>query len=1841
MPTWKQKLAAIKDLRNQRQKVDQELYAAKVNLQKADAELKRVRQKESWTEGGGDEIQRIRERIEQLEKQLQDMDREANAIKATIATITEVNNQVEFLTKKTEAVKTKMVSVQNGIDEEKQKENGNPQKIEELEAEFARLKELLGQLNHDLAARQAERQQLQDRQQEAENKKNELDRQRHRVHEETDRLQNDLAHRTKPVPTDPGETANNKQELEASLKRNDALLEGLRTDLHSSIAGLYEDPHPRENLLHLPDDIPFLLLPVRIETRFIHHDHSDELWVRVYPDEIAIHTHEKILTDKEVAEGEKYWKALFNAEKNGGNQKEDQKKSAWSHLAELFGPSRAAWIAGQTKPVNWAADLPGINSEDQLNFPAHDLTKTNAWNRAPRTTILPDKFVLMLYEGTNIVIERVGNIIPDELFLGPDPMDSENAFVTKNDKLVFGPSYDWTSDFTKAIEKGMGFKIGLNADQAKNGFTKLLLLGVYLSSDETESKKSIENLIDNHHYSPKGFSLVKQGTPTNNTDSNASGYTKNDSFHNTSYFVETGKELFTEIDDCDGRNLADALGIDYTPLQYILNSDSTDHKEAVAMNRALYPSTLGYYFESLMSPVLNEEQQDQLRIFFTDHVTGRGWLPSIRVGNQPYGILPTSDFSNWRWHPGRLLFGSGFLDKVLLVLNSYHQQWLGQLNRLMYVGKPGYDPDKVLVDILGLQPGSVSFYQRTGYSTEDLMNRDGFEYGDKYYDDMQKNFTSKNRLLSFLNQLGFNERDHNGMLRVPQLLRLVFQHYHTALDASNLVDNLPLSEKDLVQYYDVNAKKNYLHWLAEAGSVAVLEGQDFGAGKTAPASLLYLQLRRSLLLQLHKASVKWFGNRNVPLEYTLKTANFHNIRPEPSLTKWEVMKAKIGTVEPLSENRSKLVADHLLTSGRNEGEAIYLEELKHAIGFLAGLPTARLERCFTEHLDCCTYRLDAWQSALFKLRLKGQRQLPDDNEPQGRNQPNRQERKKGIYIGAYGWLEDIRPSSKRQVVQEEIPGKLRPLNNEPVFEYADNGGFVHAPSINHASAAAVLRSGYLSHANSGQPDLMAVNISSERVRRALFILQGIRNGQTLEALLGYQFERGLHDRASANNALSKLNLYIYNFRDAFAIEQHQVMQQGSNSPAETIPANNVVNGLLLAENKDAFPYGAKNEVTSASTDERAAIEQEKNKLADTLDAVKDLLLSESAYQLVMGNFDRSGAILNALRDANIPPDIDVINTPRSSHFNFTNRVTIQFEKLDAWDDANNPWFPIPMTPRAIMEPGLNSWLGKILGSADSIHFRVAHLDKDNTELGFDVLTLDKLQLQPVDFIYITGNELNTGDTSKDSNENKTGASELEARIASNYRHNHALDNDVRIRIEFLKPGNAATKPLGILLPQLKMLKSLITDSRHINAADFEIASRKTAVDKNNPKGYDVNNLLLRVKFAQTVFQKHLQDLRTIAISATVQDNNGVATICNNLGEAFDALDAAKLDFPDSIFTFSTISAGQLHLVMSNISLYGLAASFPQLTTVLTDNEKLILLQQARSLARRMKAADSNTSDLVTAANDPEAEKNTRKLLEAGKALLGDGFNILPHFTYNNEADILQSRADANQLLNHATDGLKMQFPADEWMLSVSHVRPRLTRWEFIRSLYDLNNVDTLTLSPVQLPYRANDSWVALEFPEKNGNDPSQPFTIDHDTLSVIIHGEGAFNPASKHSGLLVDDWTELIPAKEEITGITFNYNQPNATPPQALLLAVTPEETGAWSWDALVGILNDTLLRAKLRAVEPQLLDGLDNPQLSVLLPALLANFSKYDLDFALDYKLNLEFFSQRTPIVAASLINR
>jgi len=102
----------------------------------------------------------------------------------------------------------------------------------------------------------------------------------------------------------------------------------------------------------------------------------------------------------------------------------------------------------------------------------------------------------------------------------------------------------------------------------------------------------------------------------------------------------------------------------------------------------------------MLNEVIDESARGELRRHFTDHVTGRGPIAAIRVGSQPYGILPTSSLA--RWQPlvrDRRLLAAAALPSIadpfeatlLAALRVFDQAWSGKLSSVAQLGDSG-DP---------------------------------------------------------------------------------------------------------------------------------------------------------------------------------------------------------------------------------------------------------------------------------------------------------------------------------------------------------------------------------------------------------------------------------------------------------------------------------------------------------------------------------------------------------------------------------------------------------------------------------------------------------------------------------------------------------------------------------------------------------------------------------------------------------------------------------------------------------------------------------------------------------------------------------------------------------------------------------------------------------------------------------------------------------------------------------------------------------------------------------------------------------------------------------------------
>jgi hypothetical protein len=125
---------------------------------------------------------------------------------------------------------------------------------------------------------------------------------------------------------------------------------------------------------------------------------------------------------------------------------------------------------------------------------------------------------------------------------------------------------------------------------------------------------------------------------------------------------------------------------------------------------------------------------------------------------------------------------------------------------------------------------------------------------------------------------------------------------------------------------------------------------------------------------------------------------------------------------------------------------------------------------------------------------------------------------------------------------------------------------------------------------------------------------------------------------------------------------------------------------------------------------------------------------------------------------------------------------------------------------------------------------------------------------------------------------------------------------------------------------------------------------------------------------------------------------------------------------------------------------------------------------------------------------------------------------------------------------------------------------------------------------MQLPHRPGQTWAALTSPDPD-NEPS-----------LALLGIGQFDLGQPLAGIVCDGWTEVIPAREEITGLAFHYDAPAARAPQSIVLAVPPSlEQESWDFESVRDSVLATLELAKLRVVGPKELTELG----SLVLPML------------------------------------
>jgi hypothetical protein len=1017
---------------------------------------------------------------------------------------------------------------------------------------------------------------------------------------------------------------------------------------------------------------PLVLLPVRLETRFGSAGKRATLSVRIYPDEVHVDDLARGITEEEEAAGRAYWTAVWP---------EPPAERAWERLVEAAGPERAEWVAHVLTPTN----LGERGSAPAPLFAA--VEQRGAGNVVARG--LPDRFVVLAIQGGRVSSE-VGEPIPAELAMTPIPLDEDEPQL-ETDALAVPPGSEWLVDYEQAEKIGMAVTVTLDGGRAP--VDRVLALGARASLAAAAGAEEFEDLLRGHRFGA-GLGLLAQGTPTNNADGDRSPYRARREPQAPPLAPASAGER------SDAGATAATLGIDPDLFAGLVGDGNGEQTVARLANTALWQAGWGDYLGQLGDqgvPGLDDHQRESARQLYRDHVRGRGPAAAIRVGAQPYGVLPVSDLAAWEPQVGETT--AGIVEVVRRLLDGW--LWAAERNvPLIRAGDPKVD-EKTL-EMLGSSPVMQGLRVRpviTDEATDAVLRSLGLSR-DEYEAEKITTAAALSRLLHEDARKMVIGSLHDETRPLP--LPLVSSRDPEFIAA------LLASPSDVLSIDSVLQALLALAWQSNDLDVA-----RAAPAKVVPALIDLVDLDPQLKVTAAAAAAR--ADAAPPEELHGVVAQLQDagvsvggpsqlLRFQPA----EMIPTSLGEVALAAPEtpQSKALAASALTwwllamASRNE--------VREAMEGLAKTDLQARQLAVAEALDCCSHRLDAWATAIVDERRALQL------ERKGGAAAGR-----GLTLGAYGVVEDLHPD------EEDADGSAL-------------DGWIYAPSTGHATAAGILRCADLSHlpAEVEGDGPFAIDLSSRRMRSATHLLDGVRQGQQLGALVGYQIERGL-----AEAGLARLQLSLRAIAPLVARRLNDADGADPGAVQEAIAATSVVDGVLLLQRhppgdptlRSRLDEQPKNAYLEAGdwppldTDEWEAVTAVMRDAETAIDAVADVMLSESVLQLASGSPERAAAAMDTMsRGASPDETIEVLEVRESGE-----RLNHRLLALVGDNPPPSGWNA--SRPRALAEPRLEAWAAARLG--DPTEIVVAEL------AGGRRITLAEVGMAALDLIFADRDQL--------------------------------------------------------------------------------------------------------------------------------------------------------------------------------------------------------------------------------------------------------------------------------------------------------------------------------------------------------------------------------------------------------------------------------------------------------------------------------------------------------------------
>jgi hypothetical protein len=777
-----------------------------------------------------------------------------------------------------------------------------------------------------------------------------------------------------------------------------------RDDLLNTVWRRYEERH--DPIPH--DQCVGVLLPLRLETRFVGpvHGVSWTLQLRVFPEEASLDREPGPPTPEEAAHTAAMWKAC------GGDLRSGEGKAAFGDLIGRVGGARAAWLARALPP---GSDEEGAEGRSR---------------RFSRPRGLPPSLQVWLERGG--APELVEQLSPDSEAIAAEA-DLGQLYTGVEDPDG-PPPETWLTSFERAKDVGLAAEIDIGPDP--EGIDALYVIGL----GEGEPAELLRGHADSGR-----LAVLAPGTPTNSVAGEEAADLGRDPELWLQRAIGSGYDQpavrALDLALCGGAHLGPLAGgdLDLCPAREALTS-------------ALFPVLLGRALKDQWGAGVGTWD---LWRWVRRCLAPEGAFPTIRVADQPYGVLPVTrllprlGFAEPRWvpHPA----DPRVEEALVRVLVELLPRWARAAEEDGNV--VGADTGRLL-GLLGRTPVSAAWARRTVLAV-DLLRALGFAYGaGGFVERLERTWreeveegdpplrSSVRRLIPFGEPTWLESELLEGAS--AGALRRMLQATNADL----------LSSPD-PQWFDGNAPTPLLARLLRHALVltnAELSralDPDF-TGSWKPPLMPPIESPEQL------ASLAWEDRRHPAVQDDQRRIDVAD-EGGPDITESDTAVPEIARIARGWE------------AVRDGAEALASGELDDAT----------VDRGLRALLDSSSHRLDPWASGVASRRLRWL-----------------QSRGASWRLGAYGWV--------------DAPG---PAQGEELQPGPTAAGLLHAPSHAQALTAAILRDHAVRQHDTARWEIA---LDSEKVRAAERLAGEVRAGVHVKEALGRLVEEIVGDPAVVN-----------------------------------------------------------------------------------------------------------------------------------------------------------------------------------------------------------------------------------------------------------------------------------------------------------------------------------------------------------------------------------------------------------------------------------------------------------------------------------------------------------------------------------------------------------------------------------------------------------------------------------------------------------------------------------------------------------------------------------------------------